>query len=123
MAEKENCHGIADYVQNMGAFIENKNQYSNSGNREVDSILNYMLNRAQKTLERVEYKINIPKEIHIQTFDLNIILGNLLENAISAAGSSKDKWLSVFIRYEKGMLFINIRNSYEGSIRKQGIVQ
>ncbi len=120
MAEKENCHGIADYVQNMGAFIENKNQYSNSGNREVDSILNYMLNRAQKTLERVEYKINIPQEIHIQTFDLNIILGNLLENAISAAGSSKDKWLSVFIRYEKGMLFINIRNSYEGSIRKQG---
>lgn len=120
MAEKENCHGIADYVQNMGAFIENKNQYSNSGNRKVDSILNYMLNRAQKTLERVEYKINIPQEIHIQTFDLNIILGNLLENAISAAGSSKDKWLSVFIRYEKGMLFINIRNSYEGSIRKQG---
>lgn len=120
MAEKENCQEITDYIQNMGAFIENKNQYSNSGNREVDSILNYMLNKAQETLERVESKINIPKEIHIQTFDLNIILGNLLENAIAAAGSSKDKWLSVFIRYEKGMLFINIRNSYEGSIRKQG---
>ena len=120
MTEKENCQEIKDYIQNMGMFIENKDQYSNSGNREVDSILNYMLNKAQETLERVEYKISIPKEIGIRMFDLNVILGNLLENAIAAAENSKDKWLSVFIRYEKSMLFLDIQNSYEGSIRKQG---
>lgn len=120
MTEKENCQEIKDYIQNMGMFIENKDQYSNSGNREVDSILNYMLNKAQETLERVEYKISIPKEIGIRMFDLNVILGNLLENAIAAAENSKDKWLSVFVRYEKSMLFLDIQNSYEGSIRKQG---
>lgn len=120
MAEKENHQEIKDYIQHMDMFIENKDQYSNSGNREVDSILNYMLGKAQETLKQVDYKINIPREIGIRQFDLNVIFGNLLENAITAANNSKDKFLSVYVRYEKGMLFVQVRNSYERSLRKQG---
>lgn len=120
MAGEEDSQEMKEYIQNMGMFLENKNQYSNSGNREIDSILNYMLNKAQETLAQVEYKISIPKEIGIRMFDLNVILGNLLENAMTAAENSKDKWLYVFVRYDKGMLFIDVRNSYDGSVRKQG---
>ena len=103
MAEKNNNQQIMDYIQNMQAFIENKREYSNSGNKEVDSILNYMLNRAQEILDKVEYKISIPKELGIRLFDLNVIFGNLLENAIQAASESKDKWMTVLVKYEKGM--------------------
>lgn len=84
-------HEITDYIQNMQMFMENKSEYSNSGNKEVDSILNYMLNKAQEVLEEVEYKINIPKEMEVRLFDLNVILGNLLENAIQAASRSKER--------------------------------
>ena len=119
MAGKDEKKEIADYIQNMHMFIENESEYSSSGNKEVDSILNYMLNKAQKVLNRVEYKISIPKEIDIRVFDLNVIFGNLLENAILAASSSEDKWLSVDVKYDKGMLFIHIRNSYAGSVVKQ----
>lgn len=119
MAGKDEKKEIADYIQNMHMFMDNESEYSSSGNKEVDSILNYMLNKAQKVLNKVEYKINIPKEIDIRVFDLNVIFGNLLENAILAAGSSKDKWLSVVVKYEKGMLFIHIRNSYAGSVIKK----
>ena len=119
MARKDKKWEIVEYIDNMYMFIENKNEYSSSGNKEVDSVLNYMLNKAQEVLDKVEYKINLPKEIGIQLFDLNIIFGNLLENAIYAAGNSKDKWLSVLVKYEKGMLFIHIQNSYVNTTIKQ----
>ncbi len=111
-------HEITDYIQNMQMFMENKSEYSNSGNKEVDSILNYMLNKAQEVLEEVEYKINIPKEMEVRLFDLNVILGNLLENAIQAASRSKEKKLFLLMRFEKGMLFINVWNTYEGGLIK-----
>ena len=116
----EDHHEITDYIQNMQMFMENKGEYSNSGNKEVDSILNYMLNKAQEVLEEVEYKINIPKEMDVRLFDLNVILGNLLENAIQAASQSKEKKLFLLMKFEKGMLFINVRNTYEGGLIKNG---
>ena len=113
-------HEITDYIQNMQMFMENKSAYSNSGNKEVDSILNYMLNKAQEVLEEVEYKINVPKEMEVRLFDLNVILGNLLENAIQAASHSKEKKLFLLMKFEKGMLFIHVRNTYEGGLIKNG---
>ena len=104
----------------MQMFMENKSAYSNSGNKEVDSILNYMLNKAQEVLEEVEYKINVPKEMEVRLFDLNVILGNLLENAIQAASHSKEKKLFLLMKFEKGMLFIHVRNTYEGGLIKNG---
>lgn len=47
-------------------------------------------------------------------FDWNIILGNLMDNAIEAAEKSEDRFLQIRIRYQRGMLFIQIRNSYSG---------
>lgn len=117
---EENHRDITDYIQNMQMFMENKNEYSRSGNKEVDSILNYMLNKAQKVLDEVEYQISISQEVDVRLFDLNIILGNLLENAIQAASNSKDKKLSVLVKFKKGMLFINIWNTYNDTLIKAG---
>lgn len=118
--EKKSKKEITDYVWNMKMFIENKNEYSNTGNKEVDSILNYMLNKAEQVLNKVDYKIDIPKEIEIHPFDFNVIFGNLLDNAILAATNSKEKWLSILVKYEKGLLFINIKNSFENKNIKEG---
>lgn len=119
---KEDKQEIAEYIQNMQMSIENKKEYSYSGNHEIDSILNYMLNKAEEVLDKVEYKISIPEDMGIQSFDMNIVFGNLLENAICAAGNSEKKWLAVFVQYNKGMLFINIQNSYTGNLNKKGTV-
>lgn len=47
------------------------------------------------------------------TFDLNVVIGNLLDNAILAASQTQEKWLSVVLNYEKGILFIQVQNSYQ----------
>lgn len=122
MAKTDRETEIAGYIQNMQMFIENKNEYSNSGNKDIDSILNYMLNKAQEVLDDVEYKIIIPKAIGIHPFDLNVIFGNLIDNAIQAASKAEKKWIYVFVKYEKGILFINIQNYYNNQIMKQGTI-
>lgn len=85
---KQSKQDIVDYIHNMEMFIENKKEYSYSGNKEIDSILNFLLNQAQEVLNQVEYRVVISKDIKLPFFDLNIIFGNLLENAIEAASNS-----------------------------------
>lgn len=51
---------------------------------------------------------------------MNIILGNLLENAIEAARQTEEKKLTVAIKEEKGVLKIHIENSYNGTLIQKG---
>ncbi len=101
---------IMEYIADMQNFMSSEMELVRSGNKEIDSILNYMLGRAKKVLDRVEYKINIPKDVILKPFDITVLFGNLLENAIEAAEKSQEeKWLSVSLRYGKGMLFIDLQ--------------
>lgn len=111
---KKNANAdIMDYISEMQKFISNDKEYVRSGNKEIDSILNYMLSKANKVLDKVEYKISIPQEIGIKSFDATVLFGNLIENAIEAAEVCQgEKWLSVELQYEKGILYVNVKNNY-----------
>lgn len=121
LAKGRNVGEITEYIQNMQMFMDNPYEYVKSGNKDVDSLLNYLLNQAEEILNKVEYKIHVPPEMKIKSFDFNIIIGNLLENAILAAGQSEKKWLSVELEYEKGILFIHVKNSYGNKPQKEGV--
>lgn len=117
--ESNNNLNIEEYILNMKEFISNHREYTHSGNKDVDSVLNYMIQQAEQKLKKVEYKISIPEELDMRSFDLNMILGNLLENAIEAAVNSTEKELSITIDYKKGILFLEVWNSYNGKIIKR----
>ncbi len=73
--------------------------------------MNYMLQKAKAELETVDVKVILPEEI-MHSFDLNVLIGNLLENAIEAARKTERKYLNVYIALQKGVLKIQIENSY-----------
>ena len=89
----------------------------NCGNSEVDRILNYMLSQIREPLNKLEVTAKIPKEIQYELYDLNIILCNLLDNAIYAAVNSEQKSLIINMYMRKTMLFIEISNSYNNLIK------
>lgn len=120
IAARNQDREVINYIQDMYTYFGNPHEYIKSGNNEVDSLMNYMLNKAKNVLEKVEYEVNVPKELEIRLFDLTIVIGNLLENAIDAAKDSKEKWMEVSVNFEQGMLFIRIRNSYGNAVQKQG---
>ena len=57
----------------------------------------------------------------IASFDLAIILGNLLDNAIEAVAElEKERQIKTNINYDKGRLIILVENPYQGERVKDG---
>lgn len=102
---------IQKYIEQMELYIHNPKELVSSGNMEIDSVLNYMLKRAQEELNDVSIKVILPEEVK-HFFDINILLGNLIENAIEAAKQTEKKYLSVYIILKKGVMKIKVENSF-----------
>lgn len=119
LAEKGRAQEIAGYVHNMQAELLTEGEHISSGNADVDSLVNLMLERAKRELKNVRCRVSVPQELDIAAFDWNIILGNLMDNAIEAAKMSEEKLLHIRIQYQKGMLLIEIKNSYSGTLVKK----
>lgn len=114
LLQKNDTGQMEEYLSSMQEFMVNPKEYVRTGNRNIDSLLNYKLQKAQEVLREVETKINIPEKISLYSFDLNVVLGNLLDNAIEAAEQTEEKKLRLTICMDKGVLFLNIQNSCQG---------
>lgn len=111
LANKHHAEDIQEYIDHMEFFVENPSQIISSGNVEIDSVLNYMLQKAREELKEVTVNIVLPEDMK-HSFDVNVLLGNLLENAMEAARQTKQKYMGVFITLKKGVLRVKIENSY-----------
>ncbi len=120
LANKHDVAEIQKYIDEMNSFLKNPNEIVSSGNLEIDSVLNFMLQKAEKELKTVDIKVMLPEKVR-HSFDINVMLGNLLENAIKVAGKTENKYLSVHIKLKRGILKVKIENSFESSciLRKE----
>ena len=114
LATKGENRAIEEYIGHMEAFVANPDEIVvSSGNLETDSVLNYMLRRAKAELRTVTADIRLSEPV-VHSFDINVILGNLLENSIEAARQTEEKRLDVSMELRQGVLRIQIENSYSG---------
>lgn len=111
LANKYGVVEMQEYIDRMESFIQNPNEIVDSGNMEIDSVLNYMLQKAREELENVTVNVMLPEKVK-HSFDINILLGNLLENAIEAAKLTEQKYLDVDITLKRGILKVQIANSF-----------
>lgn len=114
LANKHDAAEIREYIDQMKSFMENPDELIASGNMEIDSVLNYMLQKAEKDLKTVDVKVMLPEKVR-HSFDVNVLLGNLLENATEAAKRTEKQYLGVNITLKKGILKVKIENSFEDS--------
>ena len=49
-----------------------------------------------------------------------MILGNLMDNAAEALARCEDKFLSLTLRADRGLLFLRVVNSYDGLVLTDG---
>lgn len=118
MLQNDKKQELLHYLNHTYDYIDVSTEYINSGNAEVDSILNYKIYEAKKLGATVEATVNISSDIKISSFDLNIILGNLLDNAIEALYKSNDKKLQIEIVLDRSVLYISVINSFDGYVEK-----
>ena len=120
MAKKNSNKEVVVYLEKMKEQINNPSEYVKSGNEAIDVILNYMISQAKTLTDNITIKVKVPEDVELNKFDINIILGNLLENSLRALREIEKRELVVLIKYEKGILYINIKNSYSGVLKKKG---
>lgn len=109
-----------DYMKKLELYAGGCRQKIRTGNGDVDSILNYFAEEADRIGGNVTMDVQIIQKLLMDGFDINVILGNLLLNACEAMKKSERKELSVVMGYARGILTVNIKNTYNGILKQKG---
>lgn len=92
-------------------------------NNAVNAVLNFYMQSARQQDIRLNWKINLPETVEISNTDLCSIIGNILENAITACQSlpKEERFiqLSVLPRHNFYLYIVGV-NSFNGKISKKG---
>ena len=105
MAQQDKNKDMMRYLEHMEKFMLNPAEKVSTGNKEIDGVLNYMLRRADELLKIVNLDIQIPKSLYRNNFNICVILGNLVDNAVRESSKSDEKYLSISVRVQKGNIF------------------
>jgi hypothetical protein len=119
LAREEDCSAIIRYLHTMEADISDAATYISTNNPGIDSIINAMIAKAANSHCLINTDVLIPEHMNLSLSGINIILGNLLENAIEAAALSEEKKVSVSLYSHKGVLYIDVSNTYSSKLTWQ----
>lgn len=121
LAKIQDNDKILDYISNLYDKLGQAKVFSDTGIIAIDSVLNYKLTQAEKKGIDVTSEITIPNNLEFQSNDFVAILGNLLDNAIEATSKLNDnKYIKLHIKYNKGTVFIAVKNSFDGKLNIVG---
>ena len=110
---KENPDEAREYLHSLTDSISGKQTFY-SKNPTINFLLNQKLHDVEDEIE-LEIDCFVPQELSIQPDILAVILGNCLDNSISACLRLTDKserTLALNIRYFQQNLFISINNTF-----------
>ncbi|EJO5349285.1 GHKL domain-containing protein [Clostridium botulinum] len=117
LLQKEKSEEALKHISDIIEVWDSREKYVFSKNTSIDSILNFKLEEARQKNIKVFVNINIPENINISSFDISIILGNLLDNAICAVSKLKsNRYINFKMKYTKGRVIIKIDNPFNGQI-------
>ncbi|MCI5774328.1 MAG: GHKL domain-containing protein [Erysipelotrichaceae bacterium] len=107
------------YLDDLEQELADIKQIVETGNVNVDAILNSKLSLALVHDIDINVKVMIPKSLPINDIDCCVLLGNLLDNAIEACDKVKDhKYLRLYMGLYKKQLYISMTNATDEIVRK-----
>ena len=110
---EENPDEAREYLHSLTDSISGKQTFY-SKNPTINFLLNQKLHDVEDEIE-LEIDCFVPQELSIQPDILAVILGNCLDNSISAClrlTDKSDRTLALNIRYFQQNLFISINNTF-----------
>ncbi len=114
--EKEEYQNCQTYLEKLLGTFQKCSVKTFTGNQAIDFIVNYKMDEAEKNGIKVIIDMDaIDGADSLEQSDINIIFGNLLDNAMEACSHlEKDKrWIEIKLNRVMKMLFITIRNPYQ----------
>ncbi len=124
LADKNTDTDIIRYLDEMSDSMDNIEKVASTGNSVFDGILNYYAQKINQEMNNVNFSVilKIPTDLEISSFDMNVILGNLLDNAMENVSGEVGQELQIeaVLEYIEGLLRIEVVNTFAGSISKDG---
>ncbi|MCY9759271.1 GHKL domain-containing protein [Paenibacillus alvei] len=100
--------------------VEGAYQRVNTGNLVIDALITNTLNIGHANGIRIDIKLNLwSQEIHIDRYDLCVVIGNMLDNAIEASKKltiAEDRYILIKIHSTESTLLIHILNYMENEV-------
>lgn len=116
LAKQGKNEEIYSYVKELETSFADTKRAVHTGEYEMDSLVNFLVDDARNRAVDVCTDITIPEDLNVSKYKWNVIVGNLLENAIEAASKADMKKVILKLKLSDGILFLEIKNSYTGRI-------
>ena len=115
MLEQGKIDQVNTFLADIGYGLKSEEEIASSGNIAIDALINYKY--CCEKHQKISWKVslNIPENLEVDSLDIAILLGNLLDNAMDALNSvTTEKWVVLNLSYDRGILYIHLENPYEG---------
>lgn len=102
-----------EYLKKLEEIAGSLSFIAHTGNVAVDALLNNKLSPAKQSGIRIDCDVKIPADVHIDDFDLCVILANALDNAIRACSvvAIEQKYIRLISRRKGDFFMIEVENS------------
>ena len=119
---------LQTYLSELNQSFDNLEFQFKTGNTVVDTLLHMKYHEAIRIIPDIRIdaeRLLFSDEMHIQSYDIGVMIGNALDNAMEACRKLKaeDPEAETFIRltsFKKGkMIFIEVENSFNGRVVKK----
>lgn len=94
------------YIDNLTGNIDYERQIAKSKNIVIDSLINHKFRNYKENNISLDLNIFVPEALFVTDYDLNIILGNLIDNALTAVKKADKREISIIIKIIDKALFI-----------------
>lgn len=124
----EKNNELQAYLRELNRNFDKLEMRYKTGNTVVDTLLNMKYHEAMEMLPDLKIeadKLLFPQNLKIQSYDIGIIIGNAVDNAIEACLKLKenDENAEAFIRLSSVMkgnlLILKVENSFDGHLIKK----
>ena len=113
------------YLDELNRTMDRLEFSYKTGNSVADVLLNMKYHEMVRMMPEIQLnadRLLFPKNLHIQSYDIGILIGNALDNAVEACKKlkSEEPESEVFITlssFVKGkMFFLEVENSFDGKV-------
>lgn len=108
-----------DYIETLVDNYTTPYWQTKSGNMIIDSLLSYKTTIAEKDGLTIKTDFSIWTLMPFEDYDLCIIVGNILDNAIEAAGKVAENKpeIELVMKFSRNIMAIKISNPYTGNLK------